>query len=89
VVKAGVPSNAYLATGYDQKRLIHSHTSKEPMNFRLEADFSGTDAWVEVIQLSVGAGKPLEHRFPEAFGAYWLRLIAEKDSTTTATLVYE
>ena len=88
-MKAGRPSDAYLATGYDQKRLILSHTSKAPVSFRVEADFSGTGAWAEVIKLSVGPGKPLEHRFPDAFGAYWLRLVAEKDSTATATFLYE
>jgi hypothetical protein len=88
-VKAGVPSDAYLATGYDQKRLILSHTSKAPVSFRVEADFSGTGAWAEVIQLSVVPGKPLEHRFPNAFAAYWLRLVAEKNSTATATFLYE
>ncbi len=89
VVKAGVPSDAYLATGYDQKRVILSHTRNEPVSFRVEADFSGTGDWAEVIKLSVGPGKPLEHRFPDAFGAYWLRLVAEKDSTATATFLYE
>ena len=89
VAKAGVPSDADLATGYDQKRLIPSHTSKEPVGFRLEADFSGPGAWAEVTKLSVPSGKPLEHRFPDAFGAYWLRLIAENDSTATATFLYE
>lgn len=89
VVKAGVPSDAFLATGYDQKRVMVSHTSKEPVTFRLEADVCGTGVWTEVIQLSVPPGKPLEHRFPDAFGAYWFRLTSEKDSTATATFVYE
>jgi hypothetical protein len=34
-------------------------------------------------------GKSLEHRFPDAFGAYWLRRTAEKDSTDTTTFLYE
>ena len=28
--------------------------------------------WAEVIKLSVPPGQPVEHRFPAAFGAYWL-----------------
>lgn len=88
-VRAGVASDAYLATGYDQKRLTLSHTAKAAVTFRVEADFTGTGSWVEVIKLSVPPGAPLEHRFPNAFGAYWLRLIAEQDTIATATLTYE
>ncbi len=88
-VKAGVPSDACLVTGYDRKRLTLSHSSGEPVTFRVEADFTGTGTWSEVTTLTVPAGKPLEHRFPDAFGAYWLRLVAEKDVTATATLLYE
>ena len=88
-VKAGVPSDAYLVTGYDRKRLTLSHTGSEPRIFRVEADYTGTGTWSEVTKLTVPPGKPLEHRFPDAFGAYWLRLVAEKDTTATATLFYE
>ncbi len=88
-VKAGVPSDAYLATGYDQKRLTLSHAGRQPVTIRVEADFTGTGAWAEVIKLTVPPGKPVEHRFPDAFGAYWLRLLADKDSTATATFLYQ
>ena len=88
-VKAGVPSDAYLATGYDKKRLTLSHSASEPTIFRVEADFTGTGNWAEVTELTVRAGKPLEYRFPDAFGAYWLRLVADKDTTATALFTYE
>jgi hypothetical protein len=88
-VKAGVPSDAYLATGYDQKRLTLSHQGKTAVTFKLEADFTGTGEFAEVTRLTVQPGQPLEHRFPDAFGAYWLRLVAEQDTTATATFTYE
>lgn len=88
-VKANAASDAYLATGYDKKRLILSHTSREPVTFRVEADFTGTGAFNEVTKLSVPPGQRLEHRFPDAFGAYWLRLLAEQDTVATATFIYE
>ena len=66
-----------------------SHQSRQPVTFRVEADFTGTGIWTEVIKLNVPPGQPLEHRFPDAFGAYWLRLVAEKDSTATASFLYE
>jgi len=88
-VKAGVASDAYLATGYDRKRLTLSHKSLEPVTFRVEADFAGTGVWTALTKLNVPPGQPLEHRFPDAFGAYWLRVVAEKDSTATANFLYE
>ena len=88
-VKAGVPSDAYLATGYDQKRLTLSHQGKTAVTFKLEADFTGTGEFAEVTRLTVQPGQPLEHRFPDAFGAYWLRLVADQDTTATATFTYE
>ncbi|MCU0783578.1 MAG: hypothetical protein MUF81_05920 [Verrucomicrobia bacterium] len=88
-VKAKVPSDAYLATGYDRKRLALSHTSTGTVTFRVEADFTGTGQWSEVVSLNVKPGEKLEHKFPNAFGAYWLRLVADQDTTATATFTYE
>lgn len=87
-VTAHAPSDAYLATGYDQKRLILSHTSQRPVRFKVEADFAGTGTWNEVVVLKVGAGERREHRFPTAFGAYWLRVTADTDTTATAQFDY-
>ena len=88
-VQAGVPSDACLATGYDRKRLTLSHAGGETVAFRLEADFTGTGAWVEVEVLTVRPGEVREHSFPDGFGAYWLRLVPDRDTTVTATLTYE
>jgi hypothetical protein len=87
-VKAGVPSDAYLATGYDQKRVVLSHSSKSPIAFKVEADFTGTGSWSEVVTLKVKPGEKLEHKFPDAFGAYWLRVVADADTAATARFEY-
>jgi hypothetical protein len=88
-VKANTPSDAYLATGYDKKRLMLSHTSSLPVRFRVEADFTGTGKFAEVTKLTVQPGQPLTYRFPDSFGAYWLRLVADQDTVATATFFYE
>jgi hypothetical protein len=87
-VKANTPSDAYLATGFDQKRLTLSHSSKAAVSFKVEADFSGTGSWSEVVTLKVKPGETLEHKFPNAFGAYWLRVVADTDTTATAQFEY-
>jgi hypothetical protein len=87
-VKAGESSDAYLATGYDHKKLTLSHTGKNPITFKVEADITGTGAWSEVTSIEVKPGKKLEHTFPDAFGAYWLRVKASADTTATAQFSY-
>ncbi len=87
-VKANTPSDAYLATGYDHKRLTLSHTSKEPVTFKVEADMTGTGKWAEVASLKASPEQKLEYKFPDAFGAYWLRIVADKDTRATATFDY-
>lgn len=87
-VQAGKPSDPYLFTGYDEKRLLLSHTLKSSLRIRVEVDITGTGLWVTYRAFDVPAGKPLEHVFPKGYNAYWIRTVAEKDAEATATLVY-
>jgi hypothetical protein len=87
-VQANTPSDAYLATGYDHKRLTLSHASKEAVTFKIEADFTGTGVWSEVVSLAVKPGEKLEQNFPDAFGAYWLRVSASAATKATAQFEY-
>jgi hypothetical protein len=87
VVKAGQPSDPYLCTGFDGKRL--TLTSSAATKVRVEADFTGTGTWAEVVTLTAQPGQRIEHQFPVEFGAYWLRLVSEADTTATAAFHYE
>lgn len=87
-VKANSPSDAYLCTGYDHKRLTLSHASKEAVTFKIEADITGTGKWCEVTSVTVKPGEKLEHKFPDAFAAYWLRVTSSADTTATAQFEY-
>ena len=86
-VKANIPSDPYLCTGFDKKRL--TLTSLAAAKIRIEADFTGTGVWSEVATLTAQPGKTLEHKFPDAFGAYWLRLVSDTGTTATAEFIYE
>jgi hypothetical protein len=87
-VKAGEASDPYLATGYDEKSLELSHRGDRTVRIRLEADFTGDGSWRGVRTFDVASGATVHHDFPAAFGAYWLRLIAESATTATARFTY-
>ncbi|HSP42881.1 MAG TPA: hypothetical protein VLO11_08425 [Luteolibacter sp.] len=87
-VKAGQPSDPYLATGYDIKSLELSHHGKSAVTIRLEADFTGNGSWQPVRSFNVPASETLKHDFPAAFAAYWFRLVTEQDTTATAAFTY-
>ncbi|MEP4077252.1 hypothetical protein [Haloferula sp.] len=86
-VKAGVPSDPYLMTAYDQKSVELSATSAA--NITLEVDIDGTGLWLPYQTFKVEAGKPVKHTFPEAFSAYWVRAISDTDTTATAWFNYK
>jgi hypothetical protein len=87
-VKANEPSDAYLCTGYDQKRLSLSHSDRESVTFTIEADITGTGTWCRVTSLQVKPREQLDYSFPDAFAAYWLRVISSADTAATAQFDY-
>jgi len=87
--KAGVASDPYLMTAYDKKKVTLSHTGKDAVKFKIEVDITGTGDWLAYNEITVAADKPEEHAFPDAFSAYWVRVTADKDTTATATFIYE
>jgi hypothetical protein len=87
-VKAGEPSDPYLISGYDKKEVVLSHKAGEPLHIRLEVDIDGTGLWVPYNRFSVPPGKEISHTFDEAFGAYWIRAVAESDCEATVQLSY-
>ncbi|MCX6952037.1 MAG: hypothetical protein NTV51_07705, partial [Verrucomicrobia bacterium] len=88
-VRAGEPSDPYLLTGYDRKKLTLSHTSPTALRVRVEVDLTGTGRWVTYTTLDVPAGKSVEHLFPTGYQAYWLRVTSDSSATATAWLTYD
>jgi len=90
-IKAGIPSDPFLATGFDKKRLRLSHRRDSLMRIRVEADFTGTGAWAPALEsmLRVKPNETLEYTFSDAFSAYWIRLVSDQDATATAIFTYE
>jgi hypothetical protein len=92
-VRAGEPSDPYLMTGYDRKRVKLRHDLDRPVLFTLEVDVLGAvdtpDIYFPYAQISVPPGSGLHHAFPSGYAAHWIRLIADSDCLATATFTYD
>ncbi len=88
-VKAGVPSDPFLMTGYDRKRVSLTHAGTGPVAMRVEVDLTGGGLWVPYREFTVEPGRAVAHTFPAAFTAYWVRLVADREATASAIFDYD
>ncbi len=88
-IKKNEPSDPYLMTGYDRKRLELSNEGSLSAKFTLEADVTGEGKWMPVKEFILKPGEGDRHDFPDWFQAYWVRLISNQDTTATAQLSYD
>ncbi|QDT15718.1 hypothetical protein [Alienimonas californiensis] len=86
-VTAGAPSDPYLMTGYDRKSLTLS--ADRPTEITVEVDVAGDGTWMPYKTFRITPDAPVQHTFPEAFSAYWVRTTADADATATAQLSYD
>jgi hypothetical protein len=86
-VRAGVPSDPYLMTGYDRKRVAISANGDTTIS--LEVDIDGTGLWVPYEAFRVAAGQTVRHTFPDGFGAYWVRSVSSHDTEASVIFEYE
>jgi hypothetical protein len=86
-VQAGQPSDPYLMTNFDRKKLLLAHDAKEPVNFTVEVDFLGNGTFHEAAKFTVQPGASFEQEFSVL--AKWVRFTADKAAKVTATLRYE
>lgn len=88
-VEKGVPSDPYLMTGYDTKRLSITGKAAAPFTVTVEIDPTGEGRWVKYTTFKLDADAKVDHTFPPHFGAYWIRFVSDAPFTGTASLVYE
>ncbi len=87
-VRAGEPSDPYLMTGFDRKRMTLTQAGAEAVSVTLELDITGTGAWQTYETFRVEPGKPVQVALDDV-RAYWLRVKADRACSATAWLVYE
>jgi hypothetical protein len=88
-VEPGRPSDPDLMTGYDRKSLTLGHTADSPVGMTAEVDLTGDGDWVVYRTFRVPPHQKVDHRFPDAFSAYWVRLVADRSCQATAQFAYE
>ena len=86
VVKAGVPSDPYIVTGFDKKQV--NIVADKDAKIRLEFDVTGSGTWIPLYNVEVKAGKS---RSIDLGGirAYWVRAVADRDCKATVQFRYE
>lgn len=95
-VLASIPSDPYIMTGYDQKKLELSHDTGKPVEFTIEIKFTINliamsdqfGAWSSYKTIVVQPGETKEFQFPDGFSAHWVRLVTNTDCKATAIFTY-
>jgi len=88
-VAAGKPSDPYLMTNYDKKKVELSHDAAGEIGFIIEVQFAHDGGWHEYQAVKVPPGTTVAHEFPAGFAAHWVRVTADKDCAATALFIYE
>ncbi|HEY3557580.1 MAG TPA: hypothetical protein VGL05_08960 [Kribbella sp.] len=87
-VRAEVPSDPYLMTGFEHKCLHLTHDADTAVDFHLEVDFLGTGSFHRYRTITVGPAGYEAFTFPSGFSAHWVRLVPSTTCTATAQLTY-
>lgn len=87
-VAAGVPSDPYLLTGFNQKCLHLTHDHSATVRFDLQLDFLGTGDFRTLRSIEVAAGGYEAWPFPAGLSAHWLRLVPSATCRASAQLHY-
>lgn len=87
-VRAGVPSDPYLMTGFEHKCLHLTHDAGSPVSFDVEIDPCGDGHFFRYTTIETGPKGSATHVFPTGFSAHWVRLVARQDCTATAQFHY-
>lgn len=86
-VKAGIPSDMYLMTGFDKKTVQLS--ADKNVDITLEIDIDGTGIWVPYKTFKLKANRKMTHKFDDAFSAYWVRGVSSDNAKVTVWFTYK
>jgi hypothetical protein len=87
-VEAGVASDPYLMTGFDNKCLHLENLGDSAITVTLEIDFHGHGRFGASESFTVEPGTIHTHVFPPGFSAHWVRVVSDTDGVASAQFVY-
>ncbi len=88
-VTAGVASDPYLMTAYDEKTLTLRNHGSKAARIAVLLDVTGDGKTVPYRVLEVPAGGQVVHAFERTLNAYWVRFVADTDGVFSAQLEYK
>jgi hypothetical protein len=88
-VKANEPSDPYLMTGYDKKKITLENHHNTPNTIIMECDVAGDGRFSFYETVSLAAHQRFELPLPEWLNAYWVRFTPIADGKMTVQLTYE
>jgi hypothetical protein len=88
-VQKGAPSDPYLMTGYDKKRLTLANHGAVETTFTIELDTAGDGRFATYQNVKMGPGAKGDLIFPAWINAYWIRMVSSAATQATAQLTYE
>ena len=86
-VKANVPSDAYVMTGFDRKTLTFTQHGAKEAEISVEIDLTGTGVWRKFARFTAADGETVTKDYSD-LKAYWIRLVCDQACTATARLEY-
>jgi hypothetical protein len=88
-IQAGVPSDPYLAAGFDHRVLHLAHGEEQAVAFSVQVEASGRNEWREWRTVSVPARSYTHLVLPQNLQCEWLRLESNRNAgAATAYLSY-
>ena len=87
-VKAGMWSDPYLMTHYEEKRVDVSHDAPSTAVFTIEVNVDH-HSWYPYTELYVPEGETLSFQFPRGFQAHWVRVKVNKECKASAVFYYD
>jgi hypothetical protein len=88
-VTAGKPSDPYLMTGYDKKRLMLANHGDVETTITVELDVAGDGRFAAYQSFKLAPGAKETFVFPDWINAYWVRTVSSATTNATAQLTYE
>ena len=88
-VTAGKPSDPYLMTGYDKKRITLANHGEVETTITVELDGAGDGRFAAYQSFKLAPSAKETFVFPDWINAYWVRTVSSATTNATAQLTYE